>query len=257
MALSAMLPLCAMAAETTSTSSESAKVSSAPEAKTPTVPDVSPEERARLELIISDILIKKPEIISNSMMEYQRRQKEVNLEMGRKLVAQYATSLFTPDGTSAILGNPKGKKVMVEFFDYNCGVCHNAATMVLDLVKSEPELKVVMKELPILGEESTYAAKMALAARKQNKYSEFHVKLITANQRLSLAKIDDTAKDVGLNMDQLKKDMLDPEIEATLEKNRKLAMSLNLPGTPSFIIGETIFPGLPTKDAILAAFDKK
>jgi protein-disulfide isomerase len=135
----------------------------------------------------------------------------------------------------------------VEFFDYNCGFCKRALTDMLDLMKSDPKLKVVLKEFPVLGEGSTQAAQVAAAVRMQDKtgkkYLDFHQKLLTGRGQADRAHALAVAKEVGMDMTRLEKDIAGDEVKATLEESFKLADALGLTGTPSYVVGTSVVVG--------------
>src|SRR5436309_15699860 len=146
------------------------------------------------------------------------------------------------------LGNPKGDVTFVELFDYNCGYCKRAMADMLDLMKADSNIKVVLKEFPVLGEGSTQASQVAVAVRMQDKtggkkYLEFHQKLLGGRGSADKARALAVAKEIGLNMTQLEKDMAGPEVKATLEESFKLAEALGLNGTPSYIVGPDVVIG--------------
>ena len=145
------------------------------------------------------------------------------------------------------LGNPNGNVTFVEFFDYNCGYCKRAMDDMLTLMKSDTNLKVVLKEFPVLGPGSVEAAKVAVAVRMQDpsgkKYLEFHQKLLGGRGQADNSRALAVAKDIGLDMDRLQKDLKSPEIEKTLQQDMKLAEALGLNGTPSYVIGDTVVVG--------------
>ncbi len=152
-----------------------------------------------------------------------------------------------------MLGNPQGDVTLVEFFDYNCGYCKRAMTDMLDLMKTDPKLKVVLKEFPVLGEGSTQAAQVAVAVRMQDKtgkkYLEFHQKLLGGRGPADKARALAVAKEVGLDMARLEKDMASDEVKNTLAESFKIAEALGLNGTPSYVIGNEVVVGavgLPT-----------
>ena len=122
-----------------------------------------------------------------------------------------------------MLGNPHGDVTFVEFFDYNCGYCKRAMSDMLTLLKDDPKLKVVLKEFPVLGPGSVEAAQVAIAVRMQDKsgkkYLDFHQKLLGGRGQADKAHALAVAKEVGLNMAQLEKDMASPEVKATLAGN--------------------------------------
>ena len=147
------------------------------------------------------------------------------------------------DPTAPIAGNPNGDVVVVEFFDYRCGVCKRVLPIVLELLEKDPKVKLVYKEWPILGPESVFAARAALASRSQGKYVAFHNEMMRAQGAFDEASVMAMAKRVGLDTAKLRKDMESPEIEAVLKKNFELADALRLNGTPSFVVGDTLIRG--------------
>ena len=138
-----------------------------------------------------------------------------------------------------VLGNPKGDVTIVEFFDYQCSHCIDMAPVLTAILKANPNVRLVLKEFPIQGAASDIAARVALAARQQDKYAEMHVALFTLPQPLSEASILQSAKDNNLDMAKLKKDMASSIILNQLASNRRLGIALKLRGTPAFYIGKT------------------
>lgn len=136
-------------------------------------------------------------------------------------------------------GNPNGKITIVEFFDYQCGHCVTMAPVISAIIKANPDVRVVYKELPIRGNMSQFASRAALAANKQGKYDSFSHALLTTDQPLTETSVLGIAKKVGLNVSQLKKDMADRSIYTQLNENMDLAQTLKLSGTPAFFIGKT------------------
>ena len=130
-----------------------------------------------------------------------------------------------------------------EFFDYNCGYCKSVVKTIMDVLSEDKKINFVFVEFPILSKQSYIAAKAALASKKQDLYNEFHISLMNIKGRVNKEKVFSTAKEIGLDIDQLKIDMNNPEIEQKLVKNREIAKLLGLNGTPAFIIGDIIYPG--------------
>jgi protein-disulfide isomerase len=155
-----------------------------------------------------------------------------------------------------VLGNPDGKVTFVEFFDYNCGFCKRAMDDMLTLMKDDPNLKVVLKEFPVLGPGSVEAAQVAVAARMQDKggkkYLDFHQKLLGGRGEANKARALAVAKEVGYDMDRLQKDMLSTEVKTTLQETFKLAEALGLNGTPSYVIGDKVEVGAVGLEALRA-----
>ncbi len=138
-----------------------------------------------------------------------------------------------------IAGNPKGKITVVEFFDYQCSHCINMAPVMSNIIKDNPNVRVVFKEFPIRGPVSEFASRAALAANKQGKYFTFSHALLTAPQPLTENAILEIAQQSGLNIEKLKKEMDNNQVQEQLKNNIKLAESLQLTGTPAFFIGKT------------------
>jgi len=145
------------------------------------------------------------------------------------------------------IGNPQGDVTMVEFFDYNCGFCKRALSDTLALLKDDPNLKIVLKELPILGPGSLEAAHVAVAVRMQDpgglKYLDFHQRLLGSRGVSAKENALTAAREAGLDMDRLERDMASDEVGATISESRKLAQSLGVNGTPGYVIGESVIPG--------------
>ena len=146
-----------------------------------------------------------------------------------------------------MLGNPQGDVTFVEFFDYNCGYCKRALNDMVEIMGKDPKLKVVLKEFPVLGPGSVEAAQVAVAVRMQDKtgkkYLEFHQKLLGGRGQVDKAKALAAAKEIGLDMARLDKDLKSDEIGKTLEESMKLAEALGLNGTPSYVIGNDVVIG--------------
>ena len=139
---------------------------------------------------------------------------------------------------------PKQADITIyEFFDYNCGYCKSVVKTIMDVLSEDKKVNFVFVEFPILSQQSYFAAKAALASKNQNLYSKFHLSLMTIKGRVNEEKVFSTAKEIGLDIDQLKIDMNNPKIEQQLAKNREIAKLLNLNGTPAFIIGDIIYSG--------------
>jgi protein-disulfide isomerase len=144
-----------------------------------------------------------------------------------------------------VAANPDGDVSLVEFFDYNCGFCKRAMPEVVKIVGDDKKVKLVLKELPIFGEDSEAAAKAALAARKQGKYFEMHQKLFSEPGKANLEKALQVAQELGLDVEQLKKDMEDPAVKDALAENRALAEELGVQGTPYTLVGDIVVAGAP------------
>jgi protein-disulfide isomerase len=208
--------------------------------------EFSAPQRGEIEKIVRDYLVAHPEVLQEAMAELDKRQTAAEAEKHKDVVKQQATTLFSSP-RQVNLGNPQGNVTFVEFFDYNCGYCKRAMSDMLTLLKDDPKLKIVLKEFPVLGPGSVEAAQVAVAVRMQDKtgkkYLEFHQKLLGGRGQADRAHALAVAKDIGMNMAQIDKDMQSPEVKATLEENFKLAEQLGLNGTPSYVIGDNVVVG--------------
>jgi protein-disulfide isomerase len=213
----------------------------------------SADQRSEIEKIIKDYLLQHPEVMQEVISEMEKRQQAAEIEKHRIAVKENATALFTSP-RQVVLGNPNGNVTMVEFFDYNCGFCKRALSDMLDLIKTDSNLKFVLKEFPVLGEGSVQAAHVAVAVRMQDKtgkkYLEFHQKLLGSRGQADRARALAVAKEIGLDMGQLDKDIASPEVKATLQESFKLAEALGLNGTPSYVIGDNVVVGAVGLEAL-------
>jgi protein-disulfide isomerase len=200
------------------------------------VPDSDFDRRVRA------FLLKHPEVIVEAMQRYEVQQRADQVKAARQLLKSRATDILQ-DPASPVGGNPKGDATLVEFFDYNCPYCRRVVPDMLKLEEADAKVRVVYKEFPILGPNSTFAAKAALAAHRQGKYIELHRALLKARGSVTKATVLKTASSLGLDIDRLQKDMVDPAILAALERNSSLARALGINGTPAFIIDQKIVSG--------------
>lgn len=191
---------------------------------------------------VRQFLLDNPEVIIEAVRNYESRKKAAELNEAQALLESRADEIFR-DPDSPVGGNSKGDVTLVEFFDYNCPYCRRVAPVMLDVEKDDPDLRIVYKEFPILGPNSQFAAKAALAARRQGKYVAFHKALMLAKGLADKDKVMEIAAKVGLDAGRLKTDMKDPKIEAIIERNIELAQVLRINGTPGFVVGDQFIRG--------------
>lgn len=195
---------------------------------------LSPEAKKQFEQVIHDYIMEHPDVIRKSVMAEQQKQVKEMMSNAKKIAVTEKDNLFSK--MSPNFGAEDPKKIMVMFFDYQCGHCKNVSGTVEELVDANKDMKIVYKELPIFGGTSIVLAKAALASNKQGKYREFHQKLMANKQTIDEEKLMALAKEVGLDTEKLKKDMESSEIENELNANVELAKKLGLQGTPAFFI---------------------
>jgi protein-disulfide isomerase len=191
---------------------------------------------------VRDYLLEHPEVLADAANALEARQGAAQASAAQAVVRERAEEIFR-DPDSPVGGNASGDATLVEFFDYNCPYCRQVAPTMAEAVAADPQLRIVYKEFPILGPNSVYAAKAALASRKQDMYLIFHDALMKARSTTDEARVIEIAGSVGLDVEQLKRDMQDPAIESIIKKNFALAQALQINGTPGFVIGERVFTG--------------
>lgn len=207
------------------------------------------EDRVR-ELILETIR-ENPEIVMEAVAILERRQANAQAE-ARAQALNAERDLLERDPNAPVLGNPDGDVTIVEFFDYNCPYCRRVKPEIEALLAADPDIRLVYREWPILGEGSVFAARAALAAREQGLYEEFHWALMGMSGRAEEATVMRVAEDVGLDLAQLRRDMEAPEIEEHIATSMRLTQTLGFSGTPSFVIGDALVPGLVEQERLEA-----
>jgi len=194
-------------------------------------------------------LMANPEVLVEAMQELERKQDNQRDTQAVKAIQQNQAELLRDPETPST-GNLDGDVTIVEFSDYQCPYCKKAHAAVKSVIASDGKVKLVYKDLPILGEASKIAAVAALASIKQGKHDAFHDALMTNTAKLDSDRIFDIAGSVGIDVIQLKKDMEDPKIKATIDRNMALAQDLGVRGTPAFVIGKQFVPGAVEAEAL-------
>ncbi|WP_037520769.1 DsbA family protein [Sphingomonas sp. LH128] len=204
--------------------------------------------RIAVQHVVHDYILENPEILPQAMEELRRRE-------AAKALGGVRQAVETPF-PGAVLGNPNGKVTLVEFSDYACGYCRQSLPDVAQLIAKNPDLRIVVRELPIISPHSPDAAKMALAAAEQGKYAQFHDAMYKAGQ-VDAPTIEAVAKSIGLDMDRARRIAASPTVEAELGRSMEMAQRLGFSGTPSWIAGDKLIPGAvgfdQLSDAVKAA----
>ena len=216
------------------------------------VPSFAQQSDERIKELALEAILENPDIIAEAIQILQERQRAEE-QNNAEAVYQQNRDVFLSSTNAPVLGNPEGEITIVEFFDYNCSYCRRAFEAVREIIDENPNVRVIMREFPILGEGSDYAARVSLAAMKQGKYAEFHWALMDDSIAAYSIKEDGVmkvARDVGMDMDQLKADMSDPAIDEHINATRELAQAVGFNGTPAFIIADRLVPGFVDKDVI-------
>ncbi|WP_342236204.1 DsbA family protein [Inquilinus sp. OTU3971] len=216
---------------------------------------IDPGQKQAIEQIVRDTIRAHPEIVVEALDAYQAKKEAEDHSAQAKTLTSRADEIFRSP-SSPVIGNPEGDVTLVEFFDYQCPYCKRVQPDLERLLKEDSGLRVVMKEFPILGPVSVAAAQASLAAQRQGKYLDFHMKLMAVKGQLTEAVIYETAKQVGLDIDRLSQDMRDPSVAAELRANGDLAQALGVQGTPAFIINNQLIPGAIGYDPLKSLIEK-
>jgi protein-disulfide isomerase len=211
-------------------------------APTPAQEASSPAADPLLEQKIRDYILAHPEVIAESLQRYQQQQEAAQQQAQAQAVKDLQAQLVGNAG-SPVLGNPNGDVTVVEFLDYRCPYCKAMHQPIADMIAGDGNVRVVVKEFPILGDDSLFAARAALAAHRQGKYAEMHNALMSFKGKPSPGDVESIAQQIGIDPVRLKQDMGAPEIDQELQQNYNLAEQLGIGGTPAFVIGETLIPG--------------
>lgn len=213
--------------------------------------DMTGDERAAFREEVRAYLLENPEILMEAIAILETRQAEAQVAADEDLVAEHADALFA-DGRSWVGGNPDGDLTMVEFLDYRCGYCRRAHPEVTDLLETDGDIRLVVKEFPILGEQSVLASRFAIATRNVaggDAYEQVHDALMTLRADVTEPVLERIATDLGLDAGAIVAGMEAPEVAAEINANRALAQSMGISGTPTFVVGDQMLRGyLPLED---------
>ena len=185
-------------------------------------------------------LMAKPEIIVNAMQNFEQKMRDEAVAQAKKLIEEHIENINN-NPRSPVLGNPNGSIVLAEFFDFACGYCQRLRPAIKNIIKNNPEVKFVAKELSFVSPASNYAARAALAAHKQGKYEQMYDALLSLGVPLTEAKVDEIARSIGLDMAKFKADVDSQEIHDTVRENNELAGKIQIQGVPTIVLnGEMI-----------------
>lgn len=203
-----------------------------------------PLDQAAVETVVHNYILEHPEILPQAMENLRKKETGAQLSnVGEKVRKPFP---------GAIMGNPNGKVVLVEFTDFACGYCRQSVADVDALIAENPDLKVVIRELPIIAPTSPDAARWGLAAAEQGKYAQFHRAMFAAG-RTDPASVEVAARAVGLDLDRARKFIDDPSVRSELATNLEIARQLGIDGTPSWIIGKEMLAGAVGKETLAKA----
>ena len=212
---------------------------------------LAPDQVQQVEKLIREYLLKHPELLVEMSNRLRAQQEQATQQRVKQAAATRQKDLVA-DPNSYVAGNVSGDVTVVEFFDYQCGYCKRVHPTVNQLVQRDPNVRVVLKELPILGPASELAARAAIASLKQpGKYPALHNALMQNQGGLDENSVMAIAGRVGLDVARLATDMKSDHVTAVIAANRELAVALGIDGTPAFIIGDRLLPGAVPLDRLL------
>jgi protein-disulfide isomerase len=213
------------------------------------------QQKAEFGALVKDYLVRNPEVIQEALVELEKRQKDAEKTAMRQTLSELSGALVNSP-RNIVLGNPQGDVTLVEFFDYNCGYCKRSLTDLRELIKADPRLRVVIRDFPVLGQDSVEASFVAVAAKQQIKperYFEFHQKLLESKGRVGKERAIQVAKEFGVDAARLTKDLDSPDVRAAVEETMQMADALKLQGTPAFVVGDEIIFGAVGTDPLRKA----
>lgn len=188
-------------------------------------------------------LMENPAVLREALIALSQQEKRAEGAAQKERLAALSEDL-TQDGYSHVAGNPAGDVTIVEFFDYRCGYCKKSFPDLMKAVEEDGNIRLVLKEFPILGADSFIASQAAIAAEEQDGYLAFHTALMESRGSLTKERILTIAGDAGLDITKLQADMASEKTRRVIEKNHELASKLGISGTPAFIIGDQVIPGV-------------
>lgn len=266
MALSTVAPISGSAKAETKTLSEVLEDSAAnnshvtkvdeSKAKSLSSKNFTAPQTEEINQLVHDFIMSHPEVLMDSVKKYQEDQEAKRQRDSIEILKQNK-DFFYKNSELPQVGNTKGDITIIEFFDYNCGYCKHAYSTVQSLLASDKNISFKFVEFPILSAQSNTAAQWALAAHKQGKYWEFHQKVITMTAPKSEEELAKVAKEIGLDIEKMKKDAQSEEIKNLILKNREMAGKLSISGTPAFIVGNDIIRGFVDIDVFKSLIENE
>jgi protein-disulfide isomerase len=200
-------------------------------------------DRAALDSIIKEFIQNNPEVLRDTLIALAARE-----ETERK---QAGLSRLRDDQGDPVMGNPDGAIKLYEFSDYNCGYCKRVFEPIQQMLRDNPDVRLVIKEFPILSQSSLVAAQAAIAAEMQGKFADYHIGMMTYRGQITNDVVMRVAEQAGLDNKQLQKDMESAKTAAIIQRTREAAAALALNGTPALVIGDTVVPGAISLDELV------
>ena len=201
----------------------------------PAQAEITEGDRSALNDMIRDYILANPEIVREALINLADREERERFDQ--------AMVTLHKDSGDPILGNPEGGFTIYEFTDYNCGYCKRVFQPLQELIAGDDDIRLVVKEFPILSQTSVLAAQAGIAAQAQGVFPDFHAAMMTARGAITMDSIIDAAQSAGADIDRLQADMNSPVTAAIIDRTRAAAQALQISGTPGLVIGSQVIPG--------------
>lgn len=220
--------------------------------------DMTDAERTAFGDEVRAYLLENPEVLMEALSVLESREQQAQAASDEQLVAQFSEQLFN-DGFSWVDGPADADVTVVEFMDYRCGYCRRAHPDVQALIDSDADIRLIVKEFPILGEDSLLASRYAIAtqiALGDEAYGQIHNALMTENVEMTESGLSALASDLGLNADTIAASLEDPEVARRIAQTRALGQAMGINGTPSFVIGDQMVRGYVPLEGMMQIVDE-
>ena len=211
--------------------------------------DLDKADRAEFEAVIEDFIRNNPEVLRDALISLAAREEAERKQTG---LAKVRDDMGDP-----VMGNPNGKITLYEFSDYNCGYCKRVFEPIQQLLHDNPDVRLVIKEFPILGQSSLVAAKAAIASQMQGKFGAYHIAMMTYRGQITDDVVMRLAAQAGVDEKQLKLDMESQKTAAIIQRTREAATALEINGTPGIVVGNTVIPGAIGLDELIKLIGKE
>ncbi len=205
---------------------------------------LSQTDAVEINKMIRTYIADNPGFVLEVLTNYNQQQRDA--------ARQQALNLVKVNDGKTIIGNPDGDVTIYEFSDYNCGYCKRVFADLMDLVREDGNIRLVIKEFPILAESSTQAAQISMAAAELGRFEEIHTALMQWTGRIDASAFSRILADAGINPQEIQAEIAKGEINAIIAQTRATAEALDIGGTPAFVIGDEIAPGAISRSEMAA-----
>lgn len=214
--------------------------------------DMTDAERAAFRDEVRSYLLDNPDVLMEAISVLESREQQAQAQSDAELIAENSEALFE-DGQSWVGGNPEGDVTVVEFLDYRCGYCRRAFPEVSELIESDGNIRFIVKEFPILGEQSVLASRFAIATQRvagDDAYEAVHEELMTLRGEVNEASLEGIAADLDLDWEAISAEMNVAAVDTRIEDALALGQSMGVSGTPSFVFGDQMVRGYVPLDVM-------